>query len=162
MFRFFNFEIERVYYVLNNGFIFEVIVFDEDELDGSVILLLGVIVLIIGVIVLILGIIRLFSVIELILGIIEILGVIELLGVIVLILGDIVLIGVILLKSVIVLLEEFIEDFREMLSSGNFFKEGKIEEIFLFLNLYKRVFERKKRRCEDLLEEVEGVILNFL
>lgn len=93
MFRFFNFEIERVYYVLNNGFIFEVIVFDEDELDGSVILLLGVIVLI---------------------------------------LGDIVLIGVILLKSVIVLLGEFIEDFGEMLSSGNFFKEGKIEEIFLF------------------------------
>lgn len=49
-----------------------------------------------------------------------------------------------------------------MPSSGNLSKEGKTEETLLSSNLHKRVPERKKRGCEDLSEEVEGVISNLL
>lgn len=54
------------------------------------------------------------------------------------------------------------EDSSETPSSGDLSKEGKSEERLLSQNLHKRVPERKKRGCENLSEEVEGVISNLL
>lgn len=57
---------------------------------------------------------------------------------------------------------ESIKDFGETPSSSDLSKEGKMEERLSFQNLQERVPERKKRGCENLSEEVEGVISNLL
>lgn len=153
--RLFNSEIERAYHVPNNGFTPEVIVLDEDEPDGSVTPSPGATASTSGAT-------RSPSATESTSVATETPGATESSGVTASTPGDTASTGATSSKSATASPEESIEDFREMPSSGNLSKEGKTEETLLSPNLHKRVPERKKRRCEDLSEEVEGVISNLL
>uniref|UniRef100_A0A8W8IYP3 Uncharacterized protein n=1 Tax=Magallana gigas TaxID=29159 RepID=A0A8W8IYP3_MAGGI len=135
--RLFNSEIERAYHVPNNGFTPEVIVLDEDEPDGSVTPSPGATASTSGATASTSGATSLTS-------------------------GATASTGAISSTSASASPGESIEDSGEMPSSGNLSKEGKTEETLLSQNLHKRVPERKKRWCEDLSEEVEGVISNLL
>ncbi|XP_065925734.1 serine-rich adhesin for platelets isoform X5 [Magallana gigas] len=166
--RLFNSEIERAYHVPNNGFTPEVIVLDEDEPDGSVTPSPGATASTSGTT-------RSPSATESTSGATESSGATETPGAsessgatastpgaTASTPGDIASTGATSSKSATVSPGESIEDSVEMPSSGNLSKEGKTEETLLSSNLHKRVPERKKRGCEDLSEEVEGVISNLL
>lgn len=154
--RLFNSEIERAYHVPNNGFTPEVIVLDEDEPDGSVTPSPGATASTSGATSSTSGATRSPSATESTSGATETPGATESSGVTASTPGDT------SSKSATASPGESIEDSGEMPSSGNLSKEGKTEETLLSQNLHKRVPERKKRRCEDLSEEVEGVISNLL
>lgn len=153
--RLFNSEIERAYHVRNNGFTPEVIVLDEDEPDGSVTPSPGATASTSGAT-------RSPSATESTSGATETPGATESSGVTASTPGDTASTGATSSKSATASPGESIEDSGEMPSCGNLSKDGKTEETLLSQNLHKRVPERKKRRCEDLPEEVEGVISNLL
>ncbi|XP_065925733.1 serine-rich adhesin for platelets isoform X4 [Magallana gigas] len=173
--RLFNSEIERAYHVPNNGFTPEVIVLDEDEPDGSVTPSPGATASTSGATASTSGTTRSPSATESTSGATESSGATETPGAsessgatastpgaTASTPGDIASTGATSSKSATVSPGESIEDSVEMPSSGNLSKEGKTEETLLSSNLHKRVPERKKRGCEDLSEEVEGVISNLL
>ncbi|XP_065925731.1 serine-rich adhesin for platelets isoform X2 [Magallana gigas] len=180
--RLFNSEIERAYHVPNNGFTPEVIVLDEDEPDGSVTpspgataSTSGATASTSGATSSTSGTTRSPSATESTSGATESSGATETPGAsessgatastpgaTASTPGDIASTGATSSKSATVSPGESIEDSVEMPSSGNLSKEGKTEETLLSSNLHKRVPERKKRGCEDLSEEVEGVISNLL
>lgn len=159
--RLFNSEIERAYHVPNNGFTPEVIVLDEDEPDGSVTPSPGATASTSGATALTSGATRSPSATESTSGATETLGATEMPGATETS-GATASTGATSSTSASASPGESIEDSGEIPSSGNLSKEGKTEETLLSQNLHKRVPERKKKWCEDLSEEVEGVISNLL